>query len=716
MKIFTTFVLKTLLFMKSSVYTMAILLLMTSCTGKDEKNPLLEPFQSPHHTPPFDRIRIGHYEPAFEQSIAGAKAEIEAIAHDTETPDFANTIEALDQAGCQLSKISSIFFNLNSACTNEEMQQIAQRISPALTEYSNSIYMNPQLFARVKQVYEDRENLPLTPEQHTLLEDTWKAFVRGGANLDSEGQKRFGEINMELSRAALKFEENVLAETNDFVLHLTDSNDLCGLPEGVIENAAATAREKGATGWMFTLHAPDYIPFMKYASKRELREKMYRAYSSRANKGNDRDNNAVIRKIVNLRLEKARLLGYPTYAGYVLTNRMARTPKAVNEFLAQLLKASHPYALAEKKEVEEFAQRKGLQDKLQRWDWAYYSNQLKQEKYDLDDELLKPYFKLENVQEGVFGLANKLYGLTFKEVSTIPKYHEDVKTFEVYDHSNQFTAVLYTDFFPRESKGGGAWMTEFRGQHKENGKDIRPLVSIVMNFTKPTPTKPSLLTFDEVTTFLHEFGHSLHGMLSQCNYNSTGGTNVYRDFVELPSQIMENWAYEKEWLDTWAVHYQTGEKIPQEYIDRIHLAANFQSGYQSDRQLSFGMVDMAWHSLTKPFEGSVQEFENQAMAPTETFPPVDSSSFSTAFGHIFGGGYAAGYYSYKWAEVLDADAFSVFKQRGIFDQITADSFRKNILEKGGSEHPMTLYKRFRGQEPAIDALLERSGLTDKKDK
>lgn len=697
--------------MEPTLCTPAFIFLLASYEDKSSYNPLLENFNAPYATPPFDQIKTEHYEPAFEAALSEARKDITNITKNPANPDFENTIVALDGAGEKLNTISSVFFNLNSSCTNEEMQQIAQRISPKLTEYSNSIYMDPVLFQRVKTVYEQKDNLSLTPEQETLLEDTWKTFIKGGANLESNAKGRFQEITMELSRLGLKFDENILAETNNFILHLTDEQELSGLPEGVIEMAAMTAHEKGMKGWIFTLHAPSYIPFMKYADHRGLREKMYKAYSSRGNRKNTYDNNEIIRKIVALRLEKARILGYPTYATYVLTDRMAETPENVHSFLSQLLAASHPYALAEKREVEEFAHRNGFQGELQRWDCAYYSNKLKQEKYALDDEMLKPYFQLEKVQQGVFGLATRLYGITFKEVNNIPKYHEEVRTFEVYDHNGSFLAILYTDFFPRESKGGGAWMTEFRGQHKKDNEDVRPLVSIVMNFTKPTPSKPSLLTFDEVTTFLHEFGHALHGMLSQCSYNFTGGTNVYRDFVELPSQLMENWALEKEWLDTWAIHYQTGEKIPQEYIDKIRRASNFQSGYQSDRQLSFGMVDMAWHSITEPIEESVQDFETQAMAATETFPAVDCSSFSTAFGHIFGGGYAAGYYSYKWAEVLDADAFSVFKKKGIFDPETARSFRENILEKGGSEHPMTLYKRFRGQAPTIDALLERSGLT-----
>ena len=687
---------------------------MTTSLDQNTKNPLLSTFDTPHETPPFDKIEIRDYEPAFDQAISEASKDIEAIANSLERPNFENVIAALDYAGKRLGTISNVFFNLNHACTNEEMTQIAQRVSPKLTEYGNSISMNPQLFERVKQVYDTKEQLQLTPEQSTLLNDTWKMFIKGGANLLGDARVRFKEIAIELSKLGLKFNENTLAETNDFVLHITDEKELSGLPEGTIEMAAMTAKEKALEGWVFSLHAPSFIPFLKYADSRELREKMFAAYSSRGNRDNEHDNKDVIRKMTALRLEKAQILGYATYADYALADRMAESAEKVHDFLSQLLESSHPSALKEKREVEEFAQKAGFADSLQRWDWAYYSNKLKQEKYDLDDEMLKPYFKLEHVERGVFDLAGRLYGITFEEVRNIPKYHEDVKTYEVHDGNGDFLAILYTDFFPRESKSGGAWMTEFRGQCKEANKNIRPLVSIVMNFTKPTATKPSLLTFDEVTTFLHEFGHALHGMLSQCTYNSIGGTNVFRDFVELPSQMLENWALEKEWLDTCAVHYQTGEKIPVEYINKIHHAANFLSGYQCDRQLSFCLVDMAWHSITAPFEGSIQEFEHQAMGATESFPSVAGSCFSTAFGHIFGGGYAAGYYSYKWAEVLDADAFSLFKERGIFDAETADSFRKHILEKGGAEHPMQLYKRFRGQEPSIDALLERSGLKVKK--
>ncbi len=687
----------------------AIILVMASC-GKSDQNPLLTAFDTPHQTPPFDKIKAEHYEPAFDIAIEDAKKEVARIAASKETPTFENTIVALDNTGERLEYISSIFFNLNSAMTDSLMQDIAQKVSPKLTAYGHEIYMNQELFNRVKQVYEQKEKQNLNPEQHALLEKTWKAFIKGGANLEGADKERFKEVSIELSKLSLTFDKNELAETNAFELHVTTEEDLSGLPEGVKEMAAITAKQKGKEGWIFTLHYPSFAPFMKYADNRKLREQMYRANSSRGYHDNEYNNEEIIKKITALRLELAQIMGYKNYAEYALTDRMANTPEIVNNFIEELHKASHPASLRDKKEVEEYARKAGLKGELQRWDWAYYSNKLMQEKYALDDEMLKPYFKLENVQSGIFDLANQLYGITFREVHNIPLYHKEVKTFEVYDTDSTYLGVLYLDFFPRESKGGGAWMTEFRGQKIKDGKDSRPFISMVMNFTKPTETKPSLLSFNEVTTFLHEFGHAMHGMLSKCTYGSTSGTNVYRDFVELPSQIMENWALEKEWLDTWAVHYQTGERLPQEYIDKIKKSANFQSGYASDRQLSFAMVDMAWHTITQPVTEPLIEFENRAMGRTEIMPAVKGSAFSTAFGHIFAGGYAAGYYGYKWAEVLDADAFSVFKKNGIFDKKTATSFRKNILEKGGSENPMILYKRFRGQEPTVDALLERSGL------
>ena len=690
-----------------------LILSITSCSEKQAGNPLLEHFTTPHQTPPFDRIETRHYEPAFDQAIEEAKQEIKTISTSAEAPDFENTIVALDQAGEKLSTISSIFFNLNSACTNEEMQQIAQRVSPKLTEYGNSVYMNPELFARVKKVYESRDRQSLTPEQSTLLEDTWKSFIKGGANLESAAQKRFQEIAMELSQLGLKFDENTLAETNGFTLHITDEKDLAGLPEGAVEMAAMTAKEKELEGWLFTLHAPSYIPFMKYADNRELREKMYRAYASRGNRDNQYDNKEVIRKMVTLRLEKAQLLGYPTYADYVLEERMARTPQRVREFLDELLERAIVPARGDVREVVDFARSAGAAYELMPWDYGYWQERLKRARYTLDEEQLKPYFRLENVQHGAFLLAGKLYGLTFHENPDIPVYHPDVRAFEVCDGDGTFLAVLYMDYFPRASKRGGAWMTEFRPQYVEQGCEIRPLISIVCNFTKPTDRQPSLLTFNEVTTLLHEFGHALHGMLACGRYPALTGTNVYRDFVELPSQLMENWATEKEFLDLWAVHYRTGEKIPSDLVQKIVDAKNFQAAYLHIRQVSFGLSDMAWHTVTAPVEGGVAEFERRAIGKAQLLPYVAGQCMATAFGHIFSGGYAAGYYGYKWAEVLDADAFSLFRERGIFNPDVAEAFRTNILEKGGAEHPMTLYVRFRGHEPDSRALFERMGIRDK---
>ena len=668
-------------------------------------NPLLNFNNTPYNTPRFEEIKEDDYIPAFENALEKAKTEILNISEFQEEPSFSNVIEALDGAGNELSQIISVFFNLNTACTNEKMQAIAQKISPILSEYSSSITLNEKLFQKVEYIY---NNAPsnLTEEQTTLLKDTWNSFIKGGAGLKGEQRNRFKEIKTRLSILSLKFEENLLKETNAFTLNITNASDLAGLPDSTIQASAQAAKEAKQQGWTITLHAPSMLPFMKYSDKRDLRKKVYTAYASRCNTSNA----TIISEIVSLRSELAKLLGYPTYAEYVLSDRMANNSKTVNKFLKELLDASHPKALQEKRELEEFAHSKGLKGEIQKWDVAYYSNKLKIEKYSIDDEMLKPYFELKKVQKGIFDLANELYGISFKEIHNIQKYNKDIQTFEVLDEKGEFLAILYTDFFPRSNKSGGAWMTEFREQHYEKGKDIRPLVSLVMNFTKPTEDKPALLTFNEVTTFLHEFGHSLHGMLSKTHYHSTSGTNVYRDFVELPSQLMENWAFEKEWLDKWASHYKTNQKIPQEYIAKIKKAANFQSGLQCDRQISFGMLDMAWHSLKEAFKGDIVELEKTAMRPTEIYPEVPGCIFSTGFGHIFSGGYAAGYYGYKWAEVLDADAFSVFKEKGITNKETASSFRKNILEKGGSEHPRTLYLKFRGKEPKIDALLKRSGL------
>jgi peptidyl-dipeptidase Dcp len=674
------------------------------------QNILLEPFDTPYQTPPFHLIKEDDYLPAFKEAINRAEKEIEQIVNNDEPPSFENSVEALEAAGKQLTTVSNIFFNLNHADTNENIQKIAREVSPLLTKFNNDIWLNQKLFKRIKSVYDNKNNVTLREDRQKLLDDTFKEFVRRGALLTGEEKKQYRKITEELAKLSLEFGEHVLAETNGYKLHIIDKKDLSGLPEGVIEAAAVLAKSEKKEGWMFSLHFPSYMPFMKYADNRNLRKQMFMAYSKRGNQNNQYDNKEIIKKMVNLRREKARLLGHQTHAHYVLEKSMATSVTTVNGFLNELLEASIAFAVNDVKEVEAFAKKKGLTGKLERWDFIYYSEKLKTQKLGLNDEMTKPYFQLQNVEKGVFGLASRLYGIRFQENKSIPKYHDEVRAFEVFDENNRFLAVLYVDYFPRPTKQGGAWMTSFREQYVENGKDIRPLVSLVTNFTRPTGTKPSLLTFREVETFLHEFGHGLHGMLSRVHYESQSGTNVYRDFVELPSQLMENWASEKEWLKEVGIHYQTGEIIPDELVEKLAESKRFQSGYATVRQLSFGLNDMAWHTLNQPFDGDVVAFEKKAMAPTELFPPVKGSCMSTAFSHIFDGGYSAGYYGYKWAEVLDADAFELFKEKGIFNKEVADSFRKNILEKGGTKHPMELYRAFRGHKPSIKPLLKRSGL------
>ena len=676
----------------------------------EASNPLLKPFQTIHQTAPFNSVKIEHYLPAFEAAIELARNEVQQIIDNPAVPDFANTIVALDLAGEKLSRIQSVFFNLNSAETCDEMQEIAQEVAPKLSDYSNDISLNEQLFDRIKTVHDQRESLILNAEELTLLEKTYRGFVRSGANLNETDKAKYREITKELSQIGLKYQQNVLAETNAYELLISDEKDLSGLPESIVEMGAQAAKAKNKEGWLFTLQYPSYVPFLKYADNRELREQMFRASSSRGNHGNELDNKEIIKRIVELRLEKARLIGFPTHAAYKLQERMAETPEKVTDFLEDLHLSSKPFAVREFAEVQEFAKKLGFEGTVQRWDWSYYSEKLKSERYNFTDEEVKPYLQLEKVIDGVFSLAQKLYGLQLKENKNIEVYHPEVTAYEVFDENEQFVAVLYLDFFPREGKRSGAWMTDYRNQSNVNGKQIRPHISLVTNFSKSTETSPSLLTFDEVTTFLHEFGHGLHGMLSQCQFPGTSGTNVYWDFVELPSQIHENWAYEKEWLDQFAVHYQTGEKMPAELIQKIQKAQNFQAAYMMERQLSFGMLDMAYHHRETIVDADLKAFEQQAISSTDLFDPVEGSLQSTSFSHIFSGGYDAGYYSYKWAEVLDADAFSVFQEKGIFDRETADSFRKNILEKGGSQHPMILYKAFRGQEPTVTALLKRNGL------
>lgn len=673
-------------------------------------NPLLLDWDTPFGTPPFHLFENVHFKPAIEETIRSASAEIKTIAENQAFPDFENTIAALDRAGVRLGDITSVLYNLNSAETSKELQAIAQDVSPLLTRFSNEITMNEELFRRVKALYDLKDSQHLNTEELMLLEKNYRNFILGGASLDPEKKARFREISEELSILSVKFEENVLDDTNSFELHITNENDLEGLPEGVVEMASMEARDRKKEGWIFTLNFPSYMPFMKYSGKRELREKMYRAYSSRAFHLDSHDNRELSLRIANLRLDLAKILCFNNFAEMVLGDRMADTTDKVVSFLEELHAASRPAAQRDFEAVSLFASENGHKGKIERWDWAFYSEKLQKAKYDIDDEVLKPYFVLENAEKAIFGLAGSLYGIKFIPNKEIPIYHPEARTWEVHDKDGNFVALLYIDYFPRPGKNGGAWMTSFREQRIENGNDIRPLISIVANFTRPTDTRPSLLSFNEVTTFLHEFGHSLHGMLSKCTYESLSGTSVARDFVELPSQFMENYAYEKEWLAGWAVHYKTGEIISDELIEKIRSSATFNEGYACNRQLGFGFLDMAWHTLISPMAEGIEEFESAAMEKTEFFPSVEGSNMSVSFGHIFGGGYAAGYYGYKWAEVLDADAFKHFRETGIFNSETAESFRKNILEKGGTEKPMNLYLKFRGREPSIEAFLERSGL------
>ncbi len=670
-------------------------------------NPLLQKFD----TAPFSAIKNEHFKPAFIQAMADARLEIDAITSATDVPSFENTIEALEFSGQQLDRISSVFFNLNSAETNEEIQKIAQEISPLLSEFGNDITLNEALFKRIKSVYEQKDDLKLSVEQHTLLDKRYKSFSRNGANLSEDKKTRLREIDAESAKLKLQFGENILAETNKYEKHITNENDLDGLPEGAKEAAAQLAKSKDKEGgWLVTLDYPSYIPFMKYAKNRALRKELSMAFGSKSFKGDKLDNQEIVLKIANLRHERANLLGYKTHAHFVLEERMAETPENVHSFLNELLEKAKPAAEREFKQLEDFAKKIDGIDQLQKWDGSYYSEKLKQKLFSLDDEQLKPYFKLENVIDGVFEIAEKLFGLQFQEVSNIDKYHEEVKTYRVYDLDKNFISVFYADFHPRAGKRGGAWMTSFKSQWKKDGENIRPHISNVCNFTPSTATKPSLLTFNEVTTLFHEFGHGLHGMLANTTYPSLSGTSVFWDFVELPSQVMENWCFEKEALELFAKHYETGEVIPMELIQKIKESATFQEGMQTMRQLSFGLLDMSWHGTDPSNITDVKAHENKAFAGTDLYPDTPETCMSTAFAHIFQGGYSSGYYSYKWAEVLDADAFAYFKEKGIFNKEVADKFKEHVLSKGGTENPMVLYKRFRGAEPKVEALLERAGL------
>jgi peptidyl-dipeptidase Dcp len=672
-------------------------------------NPLLESFNTPYTTAPFSKIENKHFKPAFIKGIELAKQEIDAIIQNSEPATFENTIEALDFSGQTLDRISSIFFNLNSAETSDEIQQIAQEVSPLLTEFSNDITLNADLFKRIEVVYKAKNELNLTTEQETLLVKKYKSFARNGANLNEEDKAKLRKIDAELSKLKLKFGENVLAETNAYELHITNKKDLKGLPESTIEAAEMAAKEKNIEGWVFTLDYPSFIPFVTYAENRELRKTITIASGAKSFQNNKFDNQQNVLNIVKLRHERANLLGYKTHAHFVLEERMAENPENVNAFLADLLPKAKPAALKEVDQLTALAKKDGI-NQLQKWDSAYYSEKLKKQLFNFDEEQLKPYFKLENVIDGVFTISNKLFNLVFEQIDNIDKYHNDVKTYKVSNTSGNYIAILYADFFPRKGKRNGAWMTSFKGQWKKDGENSRPHISIVCNFTKPTTTKPSLLTFNEVTTLFHEFGHALHGMLANTTYPSLSGTNVFWDFVELPSQLLENWCYEKEALNLFAKHFETNEVIPMDFIEKIKKSSNFLEGMQTLRQLSFGILDMEWHAKIPSNTIDVKSYEVEAFKETQLFPDVEENCMSTSFSHIFQGGYSSGYYSYKWAEVLDADAFELFLENGIFDKATAEKLKTCILEKGGTDKPMKLYENFRGKKPSNTALLKRAGL------
>ncbi len=667
-------------------------------------------FNTKYNTAPFSEIKNEDYLPAFQKGIDLAKAEIDTIVNNTAVPTFENTIEALDFSGAVLDRISSIFFNLNSAETTDELQKIAQEVSPLLSEFGNDIRLNPKLFTRVKAVYNQKDQLNLNPEQTTLLDKKYKSFSRNGANLPEDKKNQLREIDKELSKLSLQFGENVLAETQAFQLHITDEADLAGLPDGTIEAARTLAKSQEKEGWIFTLDYPSYVPFVTYADNRELRKKMAIAFGAKGFQNNEFDNQKIVLQIAKLRFERAQVLGYATHAHFVLEERMAENPERVKSFSNDLLEKAKPAALKEFAELSAFAKELHGIEQLEKWDGAYYSEKLKQQLFNLDDEILKPYFQLEKVLDGAFAVAQKLFGLTFEEVFDIDKYHEEVKTYLVKDEYGELISIFYADFFPRKGKRNGAWMTSFKSQYIKNGVNERPHISNVCNFTKPTETKPSLLTFNEVTTLFHEFGHALHGMLANTTYPSLSGTSVFWDFVELPSQILENWCYEPEALALFAHHYETGEMIPMDLVQKIKESASFQEGIATMRQLSFGLLDMGWHAQDPSQITDIKAFETEQFAATQLYPEVKENAMSTAFSHIFQGGYSSGYYSYKWAEVLDADAFDYFQEKGIFNKEVATKFKDHVLSKGGTEHPMILYKRFRGQEPKPEALLKRAGL------
>ena len=683
------------------------------------KNPFFEPYTTPHETVPFDKIKIEDYEEAFMEGIRRDDEQIEKTISNTDEPTFDNTIINVDddKDGYYdlLSRVSTVFFNLLSAETNDEMDALAQKLQPILTKHANDVRLNKKLFERIKYVYEHHREL--TPEEQMLLENCYDGFVRSGALLDDEGKEKLRKLTEEASMLSLQFSQNLLKENKAYTINITNEEELDGLPDTAKEAAALAAKEHGKEGWVFTLDYPSYSPFMTYSTQRELRKQLYMMRNTICTHSNDENNINICKRIVNLRREIAQLLGFNTYADYVLKNRMASNEANVYKLLNDLISAYMPTAKAEVEDIEKKAKEmEGDDFIMEPWDFSYYSHKLQLERFNLDAEMLRPYFELSKVIEGVFGLANRLYGITFKENKDIPVYHEDVKAYEVFDKDGSYLAVFYADFHPRKGKQGGAWMTEYQGQWiDKKGENVRPHVSVVMNLTKPTAEKPALLTLGEVETFLHEFGHSLHGMFANTRFESLSGTNVWWDFVELPSQFMENYAVEKDFLRTFAFHYKTGEPLPDELIDRIAKSRNFMVAYGCMRQVSFGLLDMAYYTQSKPFTDDIIPFEKKAWEKAMVLPQLPDTCMTVQFSHIMAGGYTAGYYSYKWAEVLDADAFSVFKKNGIFDKKTAQSFRDNILSKGGTEHPMTLYKRFRGGEPTIDALLERNGIKKRQD-
>lgn len=674
-------------------------------------NPFLTAYNTPFNVPPFEKIKTEHFKPALEAGIAEQKTEIEAIVTNNEQPSFENTIAALDASGILLREVSDAFENLQSANTTDELQKTAKDVSPMLSAHYDDILLNDELFNRVKSVYEKSENLNLTSEQKQLLKKTYKRFARNGANLNNEDKDKLRQINEKLSMLSLEFDENLLAETNAFQLIIDKSEDLAGLPQTVVDAAALNANETGLSGkWLFTVHKPSMIPFLQYSDKRDLRERIFNAYINRGNNNNKSDNKEIAAKEASLRLERANLLGYKTHAHYVLEENMAKSPENVYSFLNEVKYPAMKMAVKEAEELQKMIDAEGGSFRLQPWDWWYYAEKLKKQKYDLDEETLRPYFKLENVLNGMFDVANKLYGLQFRILTNVPVYHPDVQTFEVLEANGTHIGILFMDFYPRASKGGGAWMTSFRKQSKKDGVNVAPVISMVMNFSKPTVDKPALLTFEEVLTMFHEFGHALHGLLSNCNYITLSGTSVPRDFVELPSQIMENWAADPDVLKNYAKHYETGDAIPQDLIDKIKNSGKFNQGFTTIEFLAACYLDMDWHTLTDTTLQNTMEFENVSMKKIDLIPQIVVRYRSPYFSHIFAGGYSSGYYSYLWAEILDADAFQAFKETSLYDQKTASLFRENILSKGGTDDPMEMYKKFMGREPEKKAMLKRKGL------